>query len=405
MAWGAITGAAWQLGLTARHRRLLVGGLDVLSQPRAGGNGYGVDWASIELGRAMAGVSSLSFTVDDPEATLTLALGAHVDFRECANTYGYPFFGGFVQAISRSATGVGRVHHVRAIGYDVVLDWARVDAMTLPVGMNLAAAVQVLCANTLNGTYGALRAFVAPAATNGDAQQGIGATINNSNPLADPVYIDRGTTLREALQTVVGANYVGIPWGRYEGTYVTIDMDMVLRVWARDLAGAYGPNDAGTLTLVDAFPLSNTAATSLNVSSDLGDVPAGALVQGGNVTGSGFVPRGSGLPGPIAMVTESSSVSASTRDAVGNAYLSQHQLAARGSLSLPHRDVGQTHGSRQGEPGAALVLTDSVLGLSAQVFAINHIRKTFTSTLETWDVTFGTDPPLLSRALRSLLDA
>lgn len=372
-------------------KSLFLSGLDVLKQPGTGTNRFGVPLETCDLTEeGPGGVSELTFTLEDPGlAAPTLAQGQDVRFHD--HLRDKPIFLGFVQSWSIRVLGIGRAFDVTCVGIENVLDWMLVPSLTLANGSDFVASIQSVMANatgigvSLNVTSGG--------GVDGTQAQPVG-NLFVFNSLNETVTLT-GDTVREAIRKIAAVSPVAdpfaIPYGQTYGL-CSVDFWGGLRVWrASTKPGGYADltiNDAPAGPILGADLSHNVAAI----------VPHQVYVQGGNAAGTGLVSDGSGIPGPVATFSDSSILAASTRDALGKAYLTDQITTERGSYTVetfvPSTDI---------HAGSRTTITDAQIGLSGNIFPIAAIRKTFQgANLETWAITYGGLPPSLTRMLRRL---
>jgi hypothetical protein len=251
MPTAAVLGAA----LTTPGTRafvLLVGGTDVAGPP-IGASRYWTELDSISVTEnGPGGVSSMSFTIIDPAEEVNITRVDEVIFEQ---TEAGIQFRGFVQVPKEEPMPVGRTVEVTAAGIEILLDWLIVPAMTFAVGTYAFAAVQALAANA-TGVAGAslntaaLWSGVAGLA-NGSAEYPVGVLgVAQPAALADDVEISAGTTLREALRTILDGITSPFVGATETGAVATIDFYGRLRVYFR---GGH-PSDYDTLVVTDEIP-------------------------------------------------------------------------------------------------------------------------------------------------------
>lgn len=383
-----------------RAKALYLGGVDVLFDPGGGGNRVGVPIETVHVLEAAAdGVSSMDFSIDDPALAVSISNGMEVLFWDITNDR--PIFRGFVQSyVAMPAFGTGRAIDVICVGVEILMDWATLatdmtfDATTL--NNKIAAVVQSLAANMTG--LGPIRAIANASITPNQAapmmaDSAAGAVVTT------PMTFTAGTSLRECIRqygvakTLAGSNLAG------NGFSATIDFYMGLRLYFKADVSAwlntYDPTDYLVLTVTDTAA-SATVAEDLRYALDASSVVRGVWVvyTGGRV----FVSDGTGILGPISLMTDTTITSAANATAAGVAYLASFATGVRGSFGLSDRartvDVWA---------GSAVSLTDDQLGLAPYWGRIHQLDKTFNSSgRENWTVAFGGPRPSVASAIRRL---
>lgn len=400
MAVGAILASALTTH-AARDRALWVGGVDVMKDPAGR---YGAPVEDIELFEAGSyGVSTLSFTVNDPQLLLAFQPGMEVRFWDL--TWDVPLFVGWVDPYAAlPAFGTGRKWSIQCVGVEALLDWsvltsdvtlslallqvdqfiALLSASTCPIGLNVGCAFDTVTPSTRAEPISSYFMY--------------GGT--------DTYTVPAGTTLREAFRTVLQHSVytlgsLGTPVFAF-----TIDWWFGLRVYhTNEIVGwSDDPDDARPLSVVDTPPAGPFRASGLDYTTE-GIVPRSVYVQGGNAAGSGLVSDGSGIVGPTATMRDATILSATARDAAGLNYLLARQSGLRGSFTLENVTFSSLSSSlTQTRPDSILAITDTQAGLDggSTLRLVSGIRKRFHGTLEDWTITFGGPPPSLSNLMRSL---
>lgn len=409
MVHAAIIGTALGGGVAGPTRSLWIDGLDVLRQPGTTGNGYSVPVKSIRVQEAgYGGVSSMTFTLNDPLAVVTLQEGATVRYHDHGTNL--PDFVGWLQGpIETAPKGIGRVYSLRATGPEILLDWLVLGAdVTWAASTSYSDAVLGTVAQCVSGMSSPLRAF------NGSASPGAGTNSTQAAPtselqgppaarLVNALTLTAGTTLRECLRMIgddTDTNNAGGFGSRYgqSGPFVTVDMWYGLRTWG--FGADY--HDAATLTMNDVTP-GPILAARLRYTRDVTSVPRAVYVKGGNAAGSGLVTDGSGDPGPTAVLSDSSITTAAARDLAAAAYLAQRRATLRGTVRRDTFVNTDTVTAHVVAGGSSVTITDAQLPGSPIGGTIMGIGKTYLpGDLEVWDITFGQLPPSLPRELRRL---
>jgi len=386
---------------SARAYTLTVGGSDmnVTGQSPAA---YKVPIESIQITEeGPGGVSGMDFDIWDPDREVVLTEMARVEFWDVTNSL--PLFAGFVQSWGVSGI-IGRTLAVHCIGIEAVLDWMLIPAeMTFADGSRTNAAIQALYANA-TGIGVPLRAFT--------TDTGTLASGNQALPIGDldlisggyahivgPITVTATSTLRDAITFVMENSETSVN-DRLIGA-VTVDFWTGLRVWLREgviFGTSYGPippSDYIDLTVADNPSGAFLAATQLDHDTDAAGVPRGVFIQGGNAAGTGLVSDGTGIPGPIASLSDSLILTAAARDRAGTAYLADKGLAIRGSFTL--ENFASTTNRRAGSP---LTLSSTAAGLAGFQSTIVSISKRFIAARQTWTVAYGGLRPSAIRQLR-----
>jgi hypothetical protein len=224
------------------------------------------------------------------------------------------------------------------------------------------------------------------------------------------VVIADGTTLRDALGQLFDSAGEGLSFGIDSGggggsrlTRRPIfwgDMYGGLRV-IYDTSVSIGLGDYATITVTGST--SGTTSAGLQYRFDATGVPHQVVITGANAAGSGIVTDGTGLPGPIAQLTDTTSDTDLKKRSIGWGYLAELTSVIRGSLRLEAftPTLSASGGLNQQRAGGWITITDGQIGLTTQKFRIYQIVKRFNASgTEEWDVTFGGRPPSLMRSVR-----
>lgn len=392
---------------TVRMARLSLGGLDVLNTYPGWTTGFAVKRDSIVIQEVGAGgVSTMSVTISDPRLELTLEEGQDVEFWDIARDR--PLFRGFIQSFGVRPTAVGREVVVDCIGIECLLDWMKVPPITIPVGTDQVAAIQSLVANA-TGVGWPIRALAYWSV-------GIGYSPYSSveMPIAvagtsslDYDLVITGGTLREAIAKVFTSSVTssgGSPKLSMatNGALVTIDYYGGLRVIPTYLTNGvttvYLPSDYDDLAISNT-PAGTLAASDLDMIVDGAGVVRAVYISGANAAGSGLVSDGSGIPGPVAEITDDTSDTAQKMQNIGADYLYGFSQSIRGSTSLLLDSTTLTPNIR---PGGTITFTSDSQTFGHEVsFVIASIRKTFLAgDLQAWTLNFGGLPPSAIRQMR-----
>lgn len=398
-----------------RARALTIGGWDVLLSP--GKTGLGVPIESIRVtNMGPGGVSSLSATIEDPLKEISYATGT-AGFDSLIPglpvilsnlTTGKTIFRGMLMTWSYRPRegGQGRYIDIEATGVEAWLDWAKMPAaLMIPAGTDFSTAIQSVVAQS-TGVPG-LRASSAGPGGIGTGGTNANTTISNLANTTDPsftlgtaVTITAGATLREALGRITAAVIQSITtvhgFSLTAVVRVTIDEDYGLRVYGSIVP----PSDWSSLTANDSPTGTNTAA-NLNSRVDYSGVPHSVLVAGANAAGSGIVSDGTGFPGPIAFLSDSTIDSAAKLADAGLAYLAGVGAAVNGSMTIESFIPTSTI-----HVGMSVTLTSDTnvptIGQFNSAF-FGQLDRTFQGGgLETWGVTFGSTERAFTSEVRRL---
>lgn len=397
MPSAAIIGAA----LTDHSERfagLWVGGVDVSKEPGGGEPGYGVEEHTIEVSEVgPGGVSSMTFTIDDPNSQIEVLAGMDVRYEIFGNAFFSrfgPVFRGWVDSFTYTPAfgDQGRTIEVQCIGPEAFLDWSlTAAAFAIPVGTNVTDAIQTILGwgTGVNVPY---RGFAVGGTTQEDSdyEEPI-STVGSTGLTVDDITIAAGTTLRAAFQQLEAVS--PIPQA------VTMDFYLGVRSFDPIWNGIENPSDWNHPSFV--------GTSELNVTEDLAHQVTGATYRSVRVVGSGValtVTDGSGFPGAMARLEDDTVTDEGTALAVGQQFLARNRTVPRGTLRKTSRntydldDFGATH------PGAQARLNNSRIGVSDTRYPITEIRRTFTGggTLEDIEFTYGDLGPSFVRTFRRL---
>lgn len=373
MPLAAPIAASLNVGLPTRTRALWIGGLDVLKRPGTPGNTYSVDPTTVEVVEGDAGqVSSLRATITDPAGELTLNPVDPVLFMDLANNV--PIFRGFLSSPAVMPLGVGRSIDIEADGVEILLDWMKVPAMTVPSGTDSYAAVAMVVAAATGIGY----SFRMNGLILGGSLQAtpldMGATTITTGyavTFANPV------TLRDALDQVarsVGAGFMSVGAQPFVGRF-TVDPYLGLRSW--DASGFWGftaPADyfGPTFSQVGANP--RPSGTSYQPVVGIHH----AYVKGGNAAGTGLFTDGSGVPGEVVVIVDSNILSAAAAQSAASAYFAQHGGTARVTVTAEEESSAVSGPGAEVRPGAVLTITDPQAGIpSARTFTIRQVTRRY----------------------------
>lgn len=358
----------------------------------------GIPIESIELEEAGPGaVSNLVFTIEDP-GTSALMPTAGAEVRFYRTTDGYPLFRGTVNSYKVIPKGVGRDIIVECDGIEKRLD------MIVPTYTTSSTPGSVLLEKMVNEMAGLfLRADNIAIGTtdNGTRATPIGRV---DQPLIQYGITVTGTTFREAVRQVATACYTqasgwGTPALAFSPPNVTMDFYGGLRMWSLNEQ----PDDYGWLVISNtpAPPTEPKASARINYEVHPGDVVHEVYVNGATAGVSGWYSDGTGVIGQQAYINDGSLTTVAKVQSAAQAYLAAQAATIRGTFRL---DAFQASDDAI-HAGSLLDLTDPSLGLTAQTFIIQTIRKTFaagTAVLQRWDVSFGGRRPSAMQEIRNL---
>jgi hypothetical protein len=391
MPGAAIVAAALNTA-ASRSKGLFVGSVDVIADPVAPVD-YAVPIESVTIDhKGPCGVSSMTFTVEcyGVPAAVSIADGMDVRFYDFTNTR--TLFAGFVDHvdIENLPGDRGTVYRVECVGYEAILDWSVLAAdLTIPQGTAVDTAVQIVFASCTGTSLGRINATANPSGPSTDANP-IGVSGVLPFPFV-PLTIPAGTTMREAIRQCAAQIAFADPT---ESLVSTVDFNGGLRFFvtaAVDLGGVSNWNFSAINN--DSPSSSNGEVTSYGIDAAQ---YRGVLVKGTGVTV--FVPNGSGKEGAIAVLTDTTITTIAQATVAGNAYLASYATQARGSYQLTDKAPATSS-----IPGGKVTITDQRLGLSATVFSVGSLRRTFNnSQRENWTVAFGGQPPSVAALARQL---
>lgn len=387
MALGAVLAAALN---TAEARRfgLYIDGVDVILQPGTTTNRYGTLLDSVSITEAApGGVSSMSFTIDDPSGTVSLYEGARVRFVNLA--LDVTEFHGFVQTAMQQPNGIGRQILVDCIGIESVLDWMIVPTLTVNSATTLPDAVQQIC-STAYGVGVVL----------GWAQ---GTDLDHTVQVSSSITVGRdltfsGQTLRQALADV-GSPALENYGPQYAfSSSITFDGN-VLFVGPAITSQTYGVQPVTSVAVSTSGPIYPTRQEHSPLQ---GDAVRNVYVIGGTANGTGFVSDGSGIPGPTAVITDNTILTLGARIAAGYAVMGESSPGQSGYVSLSAYSQTSTRNLAI-RAWSELTLTDPALGLSSVLSKMQTITKQYNGgTTEEWSIDYGTRPTSGIQAIRAL---
>lgn len=386
--------------------RLTLDGLDFLER----GGAFGVPIESIRVvEEGPGGVSSMSFVINDPDVEATFTTTAWVEFWDVTNDR--PLFAGWVQNIAIRPTAVGRTIVVDCVGIEAVLDWMTVPYLQIFTDTHLAAGVQAIIANA-TGVNVPLRALSQPSGSEDYGSQEYpiaGATAGF--PATEYEVIIEGQSVREAIaQLVIACN----TWETGGGAYLSIDFYSGVRLYIGDpgtgngILFAIAPSDFDALHYEMSGGIQR--ATVVDFSINPGGVVRGVYIQGGiprttgyDPIGSGLVSDGSGIPGPVAFISDDTSTTDAIRDTIGQDYLGQQSQSVRGSLRFEPVDASELAFYNYRPGGRLTYEPDAQVMGELTFFTIFSISKSWRPVgVEDWTVSFGGFAPSATKQTRRL---
>ena len=391
--------AAWTNDASepAFAREIYLQGMPITQQRGTIGNGYGVPFESVVFDeQGPGGVSSLSFQIEDPQNVITLSIGAEVRFYNV--TRDRAEFTGWLQSWDVNVYGLGRIYTVQCIGAEAILDWAKVPSLNIAAGTIAADAVcTAVAAATGIGVPWRAAWNTGLGLEDGNSTLPVG-NLNGVAPATTSVAVTvTAVTLREAIRAILDATpnttLAGID--TIQSSSCSVDMGFGIRVWR----STFSPGGYASLTVNDAIAGPVVAGTPTN-RIDGGGIERGVYVVGGNAAGTGFFGDNSGIPGDVAVLNDSTILTAAAASQAALAYLANKEASLRGQITL---EPGMIPAGMV-RAGSQITITDTQLGLSALNTIIGAIRRTYTAGAadEEWLVTFGGLPPSLTAKLRRL---
>lgn len=397
---------------SVRYNRLTISGRDHLNDYSANVTNYAIPIETIRLTEAEpGGVSSLTFSIWDPNVEVILAENDWIEFVDITNSR--PRFLGFLASFGVRPEGPHRWVDIECVGIEVLLDWMVVPSLTIPAGTYLHSAIQACVANA-TGVGWPIRAFARdlfglPSAFSTQALP-VGGT---GGTLQTDVVLD-GASLRSAIEEVTNASGGGVVVGGGKfnatsstGQLVTIDFTSGLRVIPTYLSNGimrtYVPSDYDSLALTNTLAGAMAGETT-NIKIEVGSVVRGVYVKGANAAGSGLVSDGSGIVGPTRYINDATSDTGTKRDNIAGAYLYQFSQGVRGSESLTLTAAEVAAGNYR--PGATIVYgADAQTYSASTTFVIMDIAKTFSGVTEYWTLSYGSPPRSAIKQMRRLTRA
>lgn len=391
MVSAAIVGAALQTPAT-RKWFVRLDDVDVTGHQGTHGHRVGVPVESLELDlEGSGGVSSASFALDDPDRSLTMREGARVEVFDVARDV--PRFRGWLQNWSTAPLGISRGITVEAQGVEAVLDWAFIPGtLTIPAGRNLRDAIMDACSAAIypqGGVAPIVAGITGGANGNAQAGAGVGSFLPFTYTLQQAAIIT-DTSLRDALRQIASVagsvsleGVLSVPEVKF-----TIDFLGYLRAWINT------PADWDDVATQSGFG-GGTAPTAPAYENDAGGAAHAVYVVGGNAAGTGLVTDGTGIPGQIARINDSTITTAEGKTTAALRYMQERSGLARMPVRLEsYTPAGSPPGLGvpHPRPGARVQVRDAQLGIDpAQQFLMDGVTIGFNAggLTENWDISAG----------------
>lgn len=383
MALGAVVGAALATG-TARPFALWLNEVDVVKEPGSARYGVSIDSVSVKL-QGPGGVSSMTFTLDDPQSVLAPTDGMAVRFRSL--TFDTPLFTGYVESFDGTPDfgQQGRSWQITATGVETLLDWLVLGSdYTWSSGASFAPAIQALLASCVG--HHELRAFTGTDDW-GLPDQPIARfqSVTNSGP---DLLIRAGTTLRNGINLLLTNSNIA---SLYLGAFVTVDHHMGLRAWPI-VAALTMPNGDGSAAIGTGSAFANDLTYTVDTTALIRNVVIA------NASGTWTGSDGSGKPGRSVVISDATITTAAQAAATISTTLARNTTGIRGTFGL--FDWGGFFGAD--DLMRKLLLTDGNVGATG-TYLMAQLALTFPGgTTERVGVTFGGLPASAALLLRRL---
>lgn len=403
MPLAPIIGAALQV-ITAPPWSIFIDGNDLAFAPGTAGHRVGIPIDSVELDlEGGGGVSSASFDVTDPDRAVTVSEGSRVVFYD--HVRGVPRFAGWVQSWANTPLGISRRIHLEAQGFEAILDWAFIPGtLTIPSGTTTPNAILAVAGAATYPPGVALLAFGPPAGgTNGDARAGagVGSFLPFSYVLQqDAVITD--TSLRDALKAVAA---VSGDTGGLSGELVVPRLNFTVDFWGYLRAWIGTPDDWAGVVTSSGFGSSSPAPAAPSFLNDAAGASHAVYVVGGNAAGTGMVVDGTGIPGPIARINDSTITTANGKTAAAFAYMQERSGIQRAPVQLQDYIPAGSPGNAHPRPGAGVSIRDAQLGIDPSAsYRMDGITIAFTAggDAEQWEISAGGRRPSAVNYIRRL---
>lgn len=379
-----------------------INGNDYALTAATAGHKIGIPVESLELDlEGAGGVSSCSFAIDDPDRLVTIAEGDRVWIYD--HTREVPRFAGWIQAWTNVPMGIGRQVHVEAQGREAILDWAFIPGtLTIPAGTDLEDAALACAGAALYPQGVELLAFAASSEEGSAyASAGIGNFFTfDYHLVADAVITD--TTLRDALNQVASLTASTAPLDGhliYPVIKISVDFWGYLRVWVGT------PGDWADVSTSSGFGSASPAPADPQFLNDAAGACHAVYVVGGNAAGTGMVTDGTGIPGPIARINDSTITTQAGKDAAGLQYMANRTGIQRAPLRLEDFVPAGSGGVAHPRPGAKVQIRDAQLGIDPAVqYLMDGITISFSGggDLEQWEISAGGRRPSAVNYIRRL---
>lgn len=367
------------LVLNATHPfSLWVGGVDIISR---------VDVTSIAITEAGAGgVSTLSFSLDDPTSTFSIDDGSTVRMHDTARDL--PMFLGFLESVTYELwAAVGRTITLTAYGVEALLDSTVVPSLTTtPSSLSLSGVAPVfeLPFLQLVGAYTGLRAGSTDTGNASTLTRPVG-TSGVGDGLGQAVVFD-GMSVRNAFEAFLANTSTT---DTRNPVYLGVDMWGGIRYFSfgggnQPWATGVIPSDYAALTIDNSTPSAlHSASLSWRRDTSPGAITSAVYVTGAAPESTGWV-VGDTTTGRHQSATSTSSTTSSGKQAAAVGVIGQRQgVAGRGRLTLENYTPTNVH------PGSLLYITDTRMGWSAEVFLITQIDKILhAGDTQDWTVSF-----------------
>lgn len=417
------------LVLNAQHPYSLhVGGLDVILQ---------VPYESVTIVEAgPGGVSSMQFTIDDPDSSFEIPDDAEVRMWDYVRDL--PMFLGFVERVDPLPwAAVGRTLQVSCYGIESLLDTVIVTELvynntgpfihgsdTSSIAFWTQALLQVLVGLTglrggVNGRWNPfVNAQIGPSTLDNpiggvsSAVDAGGITADGADMAQDFISVDLGgKTIRGALEAwrAVSISASASDTGFMPRPYaLTVDFWGGVRFFEYgDGVAAFLPSDYVGITLNDTAG-GAVAASDISWSRDTspGAIVNAVFVKGAAPASTGWVvgdtTTGRRREGYVATTGTTLDAKMSAAATILN---TMGAPAGRGSLRLEDFTPVNAH------PTSPIVITDAQLGWTSKQMSVTQIEKTLVpgSSYQNWTVSFGeaevggvAGPPSLGRRHRTI---
>jgi hypothetical protein len=405
----AIVGAALT-DHSAHPYSLFLDATDLIGQPS---RGFGVDIRTITVNEVgPGGVSSISFTIDDPSKLITVNNGQVIRFVWNTHPAGAvadePLFLGFVDSFSlRPDFGMqGRSIDIQGIGIEALLDWKIVPAYAaavsgaLPEQVSLVGAAAGISSITSGSVSPAQSSLTQP--VGGYNRGALDATI----ALMPFSSYTVGVPLRQLLQAMIDSvtkydQQPALSGASQIRVLFTIDFYGQLRMWNDYPTTA--PDDYRS----DSFDVTASEfVENLEFTTDPSQIVHEVWVTG---SGAAATPTlyddGTGIKGRQIQITDTTITTASGALQAAQAVFQANSNQVRGSYERNDWDPVDGPAGHFIRAGSLVTMVDPSVSLNAPVngYRIMEIEKTFNgSGRQNWKVSFGSLAPSAIRDIRRL---